>query len=610
MLPTLPPTCNGSSTSLLPRTQRETRHVSRPTALFPSIGLSLLILVVGAAVSIRIAVGRGGEAPELREVEVSAADEPQETAEGSAHAPEPVAPEGETESTTEPALEPEREPEREPFAHTVQAGDSLWRIATDNDCTVAELRAANQLDGDVIYAGQTLVVPACSAEPAARPEVVEGEQYEIQAGDYLELIASNVGCTVSELMSANEMRTDVIYAGQMLSIPTCEGADVPIGTAEDAEGFVTVQSGDILGVIAERQGCAVSELMAVNTLANANAIRVGQRLRVPEGCTGRPVAYTVRTANVEGESLEALMLARGFSPPQHFKALIVEITFTADRSGVRSERRFDWRGTSDDDDGWNPASSVKIFAGIAAAQYARELGFSDAATVTFHGAGGDRSRRLSDLLQAALGPSDNIAYNELVQFVGFDRMNGTFLSRGNNLSRTGLRRAYERRRWMEMGESPSFMVSPPISITEGGRTRDLDAREGSVRIDCGNSACTSLNDLAEAMRRLMLQEQLASNDHFGLDRQELRTIRRALRTTRRRGEEVVSALRGELPPDTRFYHKAGFSLEWYSDVVYISPPASNQAWIVALAGYPGRNALNGAAEVIGQILASGDLERL
>lgn len=552
------------------------------------------MVVVGALAA--VAIARGGDARadvgEPTDGSTQGASAPADEREAAPDAPAAVPP-GETAQATP------QEPSREPFAYTIAAGDSLWSIAAANACTVEELQAANGLESDAIFAGQTLVIPACTGAPPSPTELAPGDTYEIRAGDYLELIATNAGCSVDEVMAANNMQTDAIFAGDTLVIPECE---TPPPNSEP-DGY-RIQSGDTLGAIADRTGCSVSELLAVNRLPNADSIRAGDRLRIPVDCTGRPVRYTTVSYDVDTDALEDLMRGEGFSPPAQFKGYVVEITFDSERREIVGERRFDWRGTSDDDNGWNPASSVKLFAAVAAIDYARELGFSNDATLTYHGSRGERRRRLDELIANALGPSDNIAYNELVQFVGFDRMHGEFLDSSNGFRRTALRRAYERTRWMEMGESSSFMSSPAITITEGRRTHEIPARRGTASTDCGSSACTTLQDLGEAMRRLMLQEQLPANGHFDLARQDLLTVRRALRADRRRGEEVVDALSAHFGENVTFYHKAGFSQEWYSDVVYISDPYSDQAWIVALAGHPGRDSLTSAADTIGRLIAS------
>ncbi len=45
---------------------------------------------------------------------------------------------------------------------TVQSGDTLWRIARRHHVSIAELRRANRLDGDVVQSGQLLTIPGSS----------------------------------------------------------------------------------------------------------------------------------------------------------------------------------------------------------------------------------------------------------------------------------------------------------------------------------------------------------------------------------------------------------------------------------------------------------------
>ncbi|MDF3849288.1 LysM domain-containing protein, partial [Achromobacter denitrificans] len=52
------------------------------------------------------------------------------------------------------------------------------------------------------------------------------------------------------------------------------------GTTKVQPGYYRVQSGDTLTQIARKQGASVSDLVRWNKLSNANAIEVGQVLRV------------------------------------------------------------------------------------------------------------------------------------------------------------------------------------------------------------------------------------------------------------------------------------------------------------------------------------------
>lgn len=75
---------------------------------------------------------------------------------------------------------------------------------------------------------------------------------------------------------------------------------------------------------------------------------------------------------------------------------------------------------------------------------------------------------------------------------------------------------------------------------------------------------------------------------------------------------MVNHLRREISKVTnepvKIYHKAGYSQGWYSDVAYLDIAGRPHAYIVALAGYPGRDSLEEAAQAIGKIVASGVLE--
>jgi hypothetical protein len=103
-------------------------------------------------------------------------------------------------------------------------------------------------------------------------------------------------------------------------------------------------------------------------------------------------------------------------------------------------------------------------------------------------------------------------------------------------------------------------------------------------------------------------DELPRRRRYGLPEDTLRFLQEVLSEKRMRGDEVVDRLAFEFN-DTRIQisHKAGFSRGWYSDVAYMEAPDRSQAYIIALAGYPGRRSLGDAAEVLGTLLATGRL---
>ena len=520
------------------------------------------------------------------------------------------------EASSEGSVAEASAPAPELIVHTVADNESLWLIGNRYNCPYTRIMEANGLTRETIQPGQQLTIPDCTprTQPTAvAPVAADGEtMHVIEPGDFLETIAVRYQCSVGEIMAANNLESDSIYAGDTLRIPTCSAPPPPSAEAPAADdGRYVIAPGDTLGAIAAAHGCSVGELQVANQLS-ADMIRAGDRLTIP-ACTGEPVQP--RETSVErapavrsGGDLAGLMRERGFRAPRNFKASVVVIDFNAARTTITRQRSFDYGGTGDDAAGWNPASSIKLFSAVAAAERANDLGFSLSARVTFHGRRQQHTFTLRDLIADALGPSDNIAHNFLVQFVGFDELNGRFFSSRNGFERSAILRAYETSRWMNLGEAASFRSSPRITIEEGGRTREIDPRNGDYQPACGGAACTSVEDLGECMRRLMLHEQLPEREQFDLDAETLRFIRTTLRSERSRGEEVVDRLAAAFDdPGARFYHKAGFAGDWYSDNVYVYVPGRPHAYIVTLAAHPGRSSLNSAATIIGELLAAGEL---
>src|SRR5262249_17049498 len=93
-----------------------------------------------------------------------------------------------------------------------------------------------------------------------------------------------------------------------------------------------------------------------------------------------------------------------------------------------------------------------------------------------------------------------------------------------------------------------------------------------------------------------------------LEAEDLKLLRRALSTPRPRGMNVVDGLRAGLgAPELRAYHKPGFALQWMSDAVFLELDATHQRYLVALAGYPGRESLDAASRGMGGLSGSGTL---
>jgi LysM repeat protein len=107
--------------------------------------------------------------------------------------------------------------------HTIQSGDMLSTLAKKYRTTLNDLVEANPgINPRRLKVGYQLVVPQGTAvvlkENKAAP-VAPGRVYVVKVGDSLSGIAKANGVTLSELRTANDIRTHIIHPGQQLSIP-------------------------------------------------------------------------------------------------------------------------------------------------------------------------------------------------------------------------------------------------------------------------------------------------------------------------------------------------------------------------------------------------------
>ncbi len=107
--------------------------------------------------------------------------------------------------------------------YTVRRGDTLVAIASRMDTTVAQLRAANAISGDLIHIGQTLMIPGEQASNApvmmqASAPVVRELEHRVRAGETLWRIASRYRTSVEALRSENGLAGDLLKVGQVLKV--------------------------------------------------------------------------------------------------------------------------------------------------------------------------------------------------------------------------------------------------------------------------------------------------------------------------------------------------------------------------------------------------------
>ncbi|WP_298917547.1 LysM peptidoglycan-binding domain-containing protein [uncultured Algimonas sp.] len=109
----------------------------------------------------------------------------------------------------------------------------------------------------------------------------------VAKGDTLFSIARSYGVSVSGLMQANALDTPSIGLGDALVVPARPSptANLQPATTDTAppRGRYVVAAGDTLFSVARQACVSVADILSVNTVADPNALRLGQDLSLPDG---------------------------------------------------------------------------------------------------------------------------------------------------------------------------------------------------------------------------------------------------------------------------------------------------------------------------------------
>jgi LysM repeat protein len=142
----------------------------------------------------------------------------------------------------------------------------------------------------------------------------------VQPGETLSSIADQYGVTVSALAQANDIPDpNIIYTGETIVVGDRNAnytADASSATAAPAVTHV-VQPGDMLSVLATTYGVALNALAQANSIANPNAIYVGEVLTIPSVPLDQPVSHAeaasiLRQAETEFGIPRGLLLSLGW----------------------------------------------------------------------------------------------------------------------------------------------------------------------------------------------------------------------------------------------------------------------------------------------------------
>ena len=179
--------------------------------------------------------------------------------------------------------------------YVVKKGDTLWSIARAYGLTVDKLKSLNNLTGNNLTIGDSLIVKDSGGNSDSSSSADNNKYYIVKKGDSLYSIARSNNMTVDKLKSLNNLTSNILSIGQKLIISS--GSNVP-------NNVYVVKKGDTLWSIANNFNVSVNDLKNANNKSN-NSLSIGEQLIIPGKSTGENVSTTIYTVK-SGDNLYSI----------------------------------------------------------------------------------------------------------------------------------------------------------------------------------------------------------------------------------------------------------------------------------------------------------------
>jgi hypothetical protein len=230
------------------------------------------------------------------------------------------------------------------------------------------------------------------------------------------------------------------------------------------------------------------------------------------------------------------------------------------------------------DDFW-PASTIKLLAAIGALERVNEMGFSNEVYVSFDSG---YANPLSSIVERAIRVSSNEDYDRTVRIAGLTRLNDEFLTPGRGFPFTAIQASYS-----GMGVTSS----PGITFAQEGRVEHVAGYSGAPRGRCPGSGtnCTTLFELFEGARRLLLDAEIPERERFAIAPDDVELLRRSLCTATPSFFEA--GVERALGPGAAICHKPGWvpSRDCLDHGMIVDPVTGDRVFLAAATPAEGRS---------------------
>lgn len=167
-------------------------------------------------------------------------------------------------------------------AYTVQAGDTLNKLAARLDLEWVDLASWNSITYPyTIYPGQVLAVSAPAGETAQPTQSAGAESYTVQRGDGLMKIARDLELDWEQLAEFNELTPPyLLYPGEVLQLPGGERPAAESTDTPEIPEFYTAQRSESLFALAHYYGLDWIRLAGLNDISYPYILSPGQTIQL------------------------------------------------------------------------------------------------------------------------------------------------------------------------------------------------------------------------------------------------------------------------------------------------------------------------------------------
>ena len=119
-----------------------------------------------------------------------------------------------------------------------------------------------------------------------RSERLNWIHYKIQSGDSLGMIAQRYGASIRMIKDTNALSSSRIRVGKTLLIPvlnTTETYAKQLASRSRQHKIHTINSGDTVWDIAKKHKLSVKEILAYNGLSKSSTLKIGTSIKIPRG---------------------------------------------------------------------------------------------------------------------------------------------------------------------------------------------------------------------------------------------------------------------------------------------------------------------------------------